>query len=239
MEINYDEKKLNEGGNTDVETPAPAGNKAVSYIFLIAMAVWGILFGILGLVRQPQSIDDSFKNSFEKYTVVEGYAEYGSNSYFIEYTHSINFIPAAKEYYYLIFSDDMNSAVSVRAPKSFGKKFDENFEANELVRIKGKVRKLPTKVAPSVKQLMNEFAASGIFVESENYVDLLSTRLYVIQIIIGAGNIIALLFLLSYGKYRKNKGKMITAAGKGSGAAAAFTIIICTVLFLYYILLML
>lgn|GEM_PF-2091502 len=210
-------------------------NNLITYIVIGAIAVWGLLFGILGLVKSPSALEESFSNKFEKNTVVEGYAEYGTNDYFLDYAHSINGITVAHEYYYIIMSEDMSSAVAVRAPKKFGKKFDENLEAKELVKIKGKVRTMKNDVRGALGSVISDAASKGIFVEQDNYVDLLSRRLNIFQIIIGAGNIL-ILILLALSRKRTVIDGEVMPKSKGAAFAAIMTFFVCGILLLYVVM---
>ena len=227
--------------SADTETVAesqPAKNKVITYVFLGVMAVLGLLFGILGVIKAPVSFEDSLKTKIEKGTVVEGYAEYGSNDYLMDYSHAVNKITLAHEYYFLILNENQNSAVLVRAPKKFGKKFDESMEAKELVRVKGKVRKLDPKVRDGISSTITQFSNRGRYVESELYVDLLSFRLNVLSIILGVGNLAILIFILLSQKKMKVGDEMVKAH-KGAGVTAVFLFLICGLILLYLVLMLL
>lgn len=233
MEINV------KSSDTEVEAVKTSGkNNLITYVFLAVMAVLGLLFGILGLVKAPVSFEDGMKNKFEKGSVVEGYAEYGTNTFLIDYSHAINKITLAHEYYFLILDESRTSAVLVRAPKRFGNKFDESMEANELVRIKGKVRKLKTDVRNELTKQISKYSSSGTYVESDVYVDLLSTKLNILAIILGVGNLAILICVLLSQKKMKVGDEMVKAH-KGTGFIAVLLFMLCGFILLRLVLLLL
>ncbi len=233
MEINV------KSPDTETSSETNTGkNRIYTYIFFGIMAVLGLLFGILGFIRTPVSFEDGLKNKFEKGTVVEGYAEYGTNKYLKDYSHSVSKITVGHEYYYLIMDENMTSSVLVRASKRFGNKFDENMEAKELVRIKGKVRKLRTDVRNGLTSTISQFSSGGRFVESDVYVDLLFTKLNVLSIILGIGNLIILICLLLSQKKVKVGDEMVKAH-KGAAFTAILLFLLCGILLLYLVFMIL
>lgn len=225
--------------DADLGTESPKSrNNTLTYVFVIAMAVLGLLFGILGFIKAPGSLEKGFKEKFNKGDVVEGYAEYGVRDYLMDYSHSINGIRLVHEYYFVITSEDQRSAVLVRAPKKFGEKFDENMEANELVRIKGKVRTLRSDVRNGIGSFVTNGASSGVYVESDVYVDLLSFRINFLLTVLGAGNLILLICMIMAQK-KVTIGEETVKAHKGAAVAALFLFLLCGIILLYLVMILL
>ena len=154
---------------------------------LIAIGVMGIRTLMLRGSAKTQSAEREI--TLEKGTWTKFQAYYGSPEC-VEYKHTVNFIPTAKEHYFFVFSADLSEMALVRADKKW---FDENFTENwtskdaDGVTIEGYVRKTEYKVKDeadsSVKTLVSELGKS-FRIDTSLYIDLIAVKFSIYEILI-------------------------------------------------------
>lgn len=153
-------------------------------IAVIVIALWCIVSGIIGLIgRNKINTQTLFENGYHKGDFFEGEISYGSDCVLCM-KHTINFIPAAYEYYYVIMSEDFSGAALVRADKHFGENF-VNGTAAQPLNASGRVKATEYKTERELTSVQSELAAIGIHLSIDNYVDLLSSKYYTLRIAAG------------------------------------------------------
>lgn len=147
------------------------------YIALAFVAV-AFLAGIFGSINvfiqktKPVAISGEAFPMLSKGDYVEGRINLASKEIFT-LKHSINFIPAGTEHYFVIVDDNYETCIAVRASE----KWVSNFSANEAIDpagqfISGYVRRTDYKVQSSLA----DFRAEGFNINTGIYIDLLGTR---------------------------------------------------------------
>ena len=157
-------------------------------IFSILATVF-IVFGVTGLLSQGKDMGKVFEDSLEKGNCYEGEIKYASQNVYIM-KHTINFIPVAYEYYYVITNYDASSMVVVRAPKKWGDNFNEDTgESLKKIVAKGNVKKCSYKVKSGMEEIRSRWMLDsyGTKFDSGYYVDLLQTRNSILQLVLGIG----------------------------------------------------
>ena len=119
-------------------------------ILLIGLLAFCGVIGIRTLLlrKDMKAQSEARAITLEKGTWTKFQARYATPEC-VEYKHTVNFIPTAKEHYFFVFSADLSEMALVRADKKW---FDENFTENWVskdadgVTVEGYVRKTEYKV---------------------------------------------------------------------------------------------
>lgn len=69
------------------------------------------------------SLDSAFESGMDKGNIVSGVPPYGAPQANLDYEHGVDSIPIGHEYYYMIFLEDQQTILLVRADKHFGENF--------------------------------------------------------------------------------------------------------------------
>lgn len=199
-------------------------------LVLIGIGIYCITSGVWGVTESgKQSLNQVFTQSFEKGNLFEGSIE-AASPVFLKINHNINYlIPTGKEYYYLIFSDDYSTAISIRADKNFGESFDSTWKSTEKVIIQGRIKELPDMAKTRLTELKDTLLKNGMEVRiiDQYYIDTIGSNLYKMRIIVGICILLEVLLFYMIGK--KNKFAYHTSSGKIAqiaGIVGAFVILI-------------
>lgn len=198
----------------------PAKAMAITCIITALAAVWCVVSGIIGITfKDKQSINKLISTGCEEGDFFEGDVSYSSDC-ILRMKHTINFIPTAYENYFIVISSDGKNAAVVRADKDFSESFHNGIAA-EPVHVKGRVKETDYKVQRELTDITAQLRQEGISVSSENYYDFISTRYYVLRIILGI-----LLILCTVSGIVMSKNQM-NGSGSVRTSAGVFTIILC------------
>lgn len=153
-------------------------------ILFAVVSLWSIVTGVMGLAgRNKADAETFFEKGYQKGDFFDGEITYCSDCVLCM-KHTINFIPAAYEYYYVIMSDDLSKAVMVRADKHYGENFVDG-EAVTPVKAKGRVKSTEYETRRELESVQNDLAAMGVYLSVDTYLDLLSTKYYALRIVSG------------------------------------------------------
>lgn len=141
-------------------------------IFAIVFFLYIPVSGIYSLVKMSDtiSLDDFWEGSSHK----SGQAVSGMVHYVKPYMtvdHSINFISAGSEYYYIIYNDDYTKCICVRAKKNWDEQFNNSGYSEEGVQIKGRLVHMAYDNAEQVGVVAARLDKQGIDMETAYYID--------------------------------------------------------------------
>ena len=198
-------------------------------VVFIGITVHSLKVGISLFTAEHISLDDFLDGDYSVGDVVDGIPEYGTcNSY--DVVHRVNFIPLMKEHYYLVMNENSQKAVFVRA----GKKFSENFDADDHsniknVSIEGALKKFDGSIETDLSVQLSD-ARSEIHLDC--FIDTYSTRISIMSLILGIGNI---LLAISFALLIRPEGSVI-GRSKIFVTSFAVSVIVCVFLFIYLIM---
>ncbi|WP_455716145.1 hypothetical protein [Anaerosporobacter sp.] len=172
--------------------------KGKKRILGVVLLVIGIVFyvynGILPLFAKSHSapIELLFESNIDAGRYVKGEVHFAYK--ILEVKNRINFIPIGKEYYYLVFDEDITECVVVRADKDWLENFDKDGFSIDGVEVKGVLKKLNTdtshiglkltSTAENIEEDSQKLSESGIDVKASGYyVDCLSDKYAVYTIV--------------------------------------------------------
>ncbi len=155
-----------------------------------------------------EHFDDLAGAALSEGTYVEGTAHFASGE-FLEVKHTVNFIPTGYDHFFLIFSEDMNRCVVVRADKDWAEEFsEEGFGENAPV--SGFVKDLDHDVQKELLSITQQadypLTAAGYYIDTLAYRYALFTILAVAAAV-GAG--LGIFFLLKKGAQRSLWAKLL------------------------------
>lgn len=204
--------------STQGETPAEGkkGSKLAT-IFIILLfgsvcVVW-IVSGLRGLFFAPKhAMEDVFGGAVLK-DRYEGEITMAS-ARICSLEHKINgLIPTGTEHFFLIYTEDMSSAVFVRADKSWDDAFTNDLYNEVSIDGKGIVRKMDYKVENEMREFVAAAAEQGMQIQQGVYVDLISDRMCWLQLIDG---VVLLVCIIYFGFYFKhNRPENLNTEGRG------------------------
>ena len=202
---------------TDTEVPKPEEAKRetkksakigtiIGVLFIVAALCIAGVIGIITLSRKGSMKEQEAGRAFalEQGTWTK-FQVYCAMPYYLTMTHSVNFIPTAKEYYYLVFSEDFSSMALLRANKSW---YDDNFTdwySNDEsgVTVEGYVRKTDHEVMREMNTQISKFQydyGKSFHVNSELYVDVIAVRISIYEIIIMAIPLVCVILFFTVGR---------------------------------------
>ena len=187
------------------KSTSPRQIAIIAIIFAIT-GIWCIVSAIIGLTRESKDLNEAFGNVISERERYEGKVELASPC-ILEMKHTVNLIPAGKEYFYAVFSEDESNAVIVRAGKKWGENFNsDTFQSCYDMVIDGTVKRLSYKAKAEIDTIATEFAEYDINLTRTYYIDLLAKRFYIIRIIVGAGTLLlaGLLIFALTAKYQNS-----------------------------------
>lgn len=166
-------------------------------LMFLGYGLWSLGIGIYGLFMAPKMELNEIANGIEKYAIYEGNPAYVTECYG-GMKHSINLIPVGTEYFYLVWSEDGTTAISVRAGKHWAEgKVGDDIVAGS-VHIRGQARKMDYEVKNRLMEVMSYANEGGanFSLQSDYYLDLTCTRMNVFHIIVGLGIIVLICFAI-------------------------------------------
>ena len=214
----------------DASLPAPEQEKketkksatigtfiGVAFI-VIALSVVGVL-GIITLSRKGDMKEQDAVSGFtmEQGTWTKFQAYFARPALTVK--HSVNYIPTAKEYYYVVFSADYSSMAVLRTGKSW---FEDNFVEQGYsvdengVTVEGYVRKADAELTRELTSWISSEqinVGKSFRVDTGMYVDTIATRISIYEIIIMAVPLICLILFFTLGRKFWNA-RLETKAGK-------------------------
>ncbi len=212
-------------------------------VLLIGIALFLIISAVVDLVKLG-----STKTLPSDYTTPPVKGEYLDATFHIggeagTMKHTINFIPVGKEYYYIVFNDDMSQLTFVRADKHWGENFDANTGlASGDVKIKGRVREMDYKIKKELSGDINYLVGSGIDMATTDdgdylYIDALTSKVAILKLSIFGCFIIAAIFGFLLAKVPEDMPGMMSNQKKRSvyGVAIAVFAIAGIVILLHVI----
>ncbi|WP_173473103.1 hypothetical protein [Eubacterium ruminantium] len=192
-----------------VNSPSPKkkNNKAASIIAGIligALAIFMLATAIIDLTKMgkakeynPLSGATLNEGDYVEVTIHFG-AKIGTNK------HTINFIPIGTEHYYGAICDDRTTLLLIRESKSFDKNFDENSLSEKDVIVKGKVRKLDSKLQRELSSELAQLSASGLNIPTSGssyiFIDGMTKTSAILKLICFGAYIVGALLLIIVSK---------------------------------------
>lgn len=163
-------------------------------IMFIGIAGWCLFSGAKALFFAPvHSMEEAFTS------LVEGDVYEGTITCISpevgELKHTINFIPAGTEHFYLMVSEDGTSVVPIRASK----KWDTLYASTDWLEVslqeRGIVREMDYKVKSELmSDIAAAFTAEGIKVEQTYYLDLNANKMGTLQIFAGIAILVCIVY---------------------------------------------
>ena len=171
----------------------------VGAMYLIFFAV-GIFSGFtVNNLSKNAIVTDMSKNVvFYQGRYVRGYAKHSTKEY-CTYINAISFIPVSTEHYYLIVSDDLKQAITVRADKDWEKEFNEGNSVNKDGKLfEGHIKRLDRKVASKLSNVIAQYKEKNleIDVNPNLYIDLCATKYATRMLIAGIVGILITIFYI-------------------------------------------
>ena len=238
----YDELQSNDTMNRFDDTPYVSKikepeKKSIKDILLIALGLvmflgiagWCLVSGAKALFLAPvHPMEEAFTN-LVKGDVYEGTITCISPEVG-ELKHTINFIPAGTEHFYLMISEDGTTVIPIRASKEWDTLYATTEWFDVSLQERAIVREMDYKVKNELmSDIITAFAEDGIHMEQTYYLDLNANKMGVLQIIAGIAIILCITYFGIIAKCMKNDNGMITTVIGGVmlviGFAAAGLII--------------
>lgn len=191
--------------NGDTSQQPKKDNKMTRRRFWIYVLILGVIAAICfmgaikGFTAGTTDLETGI-HDLKEGDVLEGTPAYGDNEYCLKYTHFINVIPVFREYYYSIYSKDIDRIVIVRAGKNFGDSFNNDAEYVGKDPIKGKVKTFDVDVQKKIREAIDDatyLSDYGITVNDTLYIDLLGTRMNYMLLFIGIINVIIIAIMFN------------------------------------------
>lgn len=209
--------------STQGKTQAEGGkNSKLGGIFLMLLfgsvcVVW-IVSGLWGLFFAPKhAMEDVFGGAVlkDKY---EGEIKIAS-ARLCSLEHKINgLIPTGTEHFFLIYAEDMSSAVFVRADKSWDDTFTSDLYNAVSINGRGIVRKMDYKVQNEMSQFVTLAAEAGMQIQQGIYIDLVSDRMCWLQLIDGILLTLCIIYFYFYFKHNPSgnhtTGDRVSSSGR-------------------------
>lgn len=200
------------------------------FAFLTGWCLWSGLKGLF--FANSHSMQEAYTNLI-KGDIYEGQITYISPE-FCELKHTINLIPAGTEHFYLMFSEDGKYVVPIRASKDWDNQYVGDTIMTVSLQGKGIVREMDYKVKNELSPIVTAFQEEGIQVEPALYIDLISDRLSMMQVITGIGLLISVIYFA----FIADKKVITTVKGSLSTPAALLMSVIIFVAFIMLIYLL-
>lgn len=212
----YDERM----NNLKTEEPKMKGWKdrfwsVLGIIFFVVIGGWCLGSGINALFIAPvHPMEDAFTNLVEG-DVYEGNITCISTEVG-ELKHTINFIPAGTEHFYLMVSEDGNTIIPIRASKEWDDQYTGLAWQEVSIQERGIVREMDYKVKGELmSELATVFAEEGIQFEQTYYLDLNANKLGALQIFAGVALILCVIYFTVVSKRLDEDGKPFKTAVAG------------------------
>lgn len=201
-------------------------------IYLLLSGIYGLCFAAHRPVAEVFGL-------VEENNIYEGEAVYYAMGTWCTMSHTVNgIIPTGKEYYYLVFSEDKSSVISVRAGKRWADAFPSGTYNGVL--IKGQAKRLDYQERNRLMEIVDSapYYLADSTVNIEYYVDLLSGRLNIMRIFSGAGLLFVCLYFYLLGEKPKDEWKdtgifkpvYVKAVGILAVAVFVLTIYLCSMI---------
>lgn len=203
-----------DGLSTGTKTPAEGKKSSkLAAVFLIllfgSLIVFWIVSGLQGLFfAEKHPMDDVFNGAVLK-DRYEGQIKLAS-ARICSLTHKINgLIPTGTEHFFLIYAEDMSSAVFVRADKSWDDAFTSDLLNSVSIDGKGIVRKMDYKVKNEMSEFVAAASQQGMQIQQEVYIDLISDRMCWLQLVDAVLLPLCILYYYFYLKHNPSKNNSI------------------------------
>lgn len=219
----YDELQSNDTMNQFDDTPYVSQTKepekkSIKDILLIALGLamffgiagWCLVSGAKALFLAPvHPMEEAFTN------LVEGDVYEGTITCISpeigELKHTINFIPAGTEHFYLMISEDGTTVIPIRASKEWDTLYATTEWFDVSLQERAIVREMDYKVKNELmSDIATAFAAEGIKMEQTYYLDLNANKMGTLQIIAGIAIILCIIYFGFIAKRMENNNGMLT-----------------------------
>lgn len=162
-------------------------------IIIVGLAAWFLWSGIRGLLfANSHPMDDVFINAV-KGDVYEGDITLASKEY-CALKHTVNFVPAGTEHFYLLYSPGMDMAISLRAQEDWDESFGNDIVNEISLNGRGIVRELDYEVKQELSSIVSLLETEGIHVEQNLYIDLTANKMCCMQIFEGFSLILCIIY---------------------------------------------
>lgn len=219
----------------------------LGFLILAAFIFLYLFTAIRDLVSlsNAQTVDPEVMDISEDGISVEGDFYYLSNGPIFSMKHTINgLIPTGTEYYFMLFSNDLNKCIFVRADEDYAEDFYKEVDIPNAegryygAHLKGRIRELDYKIKHEAADYINELQSEGITVLSNGteylYLDITTKFQCILRLITAAGLLIATILIVILVKY---KGTTELSEGLGSlkpvGIIAVVLILVCIISMFY------
>lgn len=177
----------------------------------------GIVFAALGivLIGEGMSIRKGLNNKtitlselFEKSDIKNSYVcdeVMYSSQIFYKVNHHLNgMIKTGTDYYYLIYSEDMQHCISIRADKKWGERFNDlTWQAITESKILGKIEKTDEEMKKYLEEELKTTGGEKIIVDY--YIDGMASERALHYIVCGVDMILLLITLVGFIYIQKSK----------------------------------
>ncbi len=202
---------------------------ALGLIIFVGIAGWCLVSGLKALFLAPvHPMEEAFTN-LVKGDIYEGTINCISPEVG-ELKHTINFIPAGTEHFYLMVSEDGTTIIPIRASK----KWDTLYVGTEWLDValqeRAIVREMDYKVK---KELMSDiataFATEGIKMEQTYYLDLNANKMGGLQIFVGVALLLCIIYFGFVAKKLENDDRTFTTVLSGAMLVLGFASLAITI----------
>jgi len=176
---------------------------ALGIVILVGISFWCLISGVKTLFLAPiHPMDEAFTN------LVEGDVYEGTISCISpeigELKHTINFIPAGTEHFYLMISEDGTTMIPIRASSKWDTLYVSDNWFDVSLQERGIVREMDYKVRSELmSDIASIFIAEGIQFEQKYYLDLNANKIGALQLFAGIALIICILYFAVFAKRLK------------------------------------
>lgn len=188
----------------------------IGLIMIVGLAGWCLMSGVNAMFLATEHPMEEAFSGLVKGDVYEGMIscvtpEVG------ELKHTINFIPAGTEHFYMMVSEDASKVILVRASSKWHDLIADGALVEVALQERGIVREMDYKVKHElVSNIISSLSAQGIEVEQNLYLDLNANKMGILQLFAGISIIVcALYFAIIARKGNGNGNELKTSAPVG------------------------
>lgn len=188
---------------------------ALGLIIFVAIAGWCLVSGAKALFLAPvHPMEEAFTN------LVEGDIYEGTITCISpevgELKHTINFIPAGTEHFYLMVSEDGTTIIPIRASKEWDTLYPGTEWLDVALQERAIVREMDYKVKNELmSDIATAFAAEGIKMEQTYYLDLNANKMGGLQMFAGVALFLCIIYFCFIAKKIENDDRTFTTVLAG------------------------
>lgn len=133
-----------------------------------------------------------------------------------ELKHTINFIPAGTEHFYLMVSEDGSTVIPIRVSKKWDTLYANSDWLDVSLQERGIVREMDSQIKiECISSLAPAFAAEGIQMEQVYYLDMNVDKMGWLQIFAGLSLLICIVYFGFIAKRIENDRSIVTTVSSG------------------------